>query len=118
MTKSQIQACQKRNEQLKQDVVEGKVTIANVTKTCADVDALLIELEEFSERLRLEREEQQELRIRIGRESTLKADYLRTAAVLRDKLEKAKAILETFDQTTFSQQEQADMKDVTANPER
>ncbi|MDB5385429.1 MAG: hypothetical protein JWM11_1075 [Planctomycetaceae bacterium] len=89
-----------------------KVTIVNVTKNCADIDSLLIDLEISTENVRLEREEQQELRIRIGRESTLKADCMRTISVLRDKLSKAKAILDTFDQTMFSPQEKQDMKDV------
>jgi hypothetical protein len=115
MTKSQIEACRERNKQLKQDIVDGKVTIVNVTKTCADVDSLLVDLELSADSMRLERNDQQELRNRIGRENTLKADGLRTIAVLRDKLNKARLILETFDQTTFSPQEKLDMKDVMAD---
>ncbi len=115
MTKSQIEACQKRNEQLKQDIVDGKVTIVNVTKTCADIDSLLSDLEVSTEQIRQERKEQQELRNRIGLESTLKSDSLRTVAVLRGKLKRARDILETFDQTTFSAQEKLDMKDVMSD---
>ena len=115
MTKSQIEACRERNKQLKQDVVDGKVTIANVTKTCADVDSLLAELEISVDSVRLERVEQLELRHRIGRENTLKADGLRTITVLRDKLNKARALLETFDQATFTPQEKSDVKDVMAD---
>lgn len=112
MTKSQIEACQKRNEQMKQDIVEGKVTIANVTKTCADIDSLLVDLQLSTEQVRLERLEQQELRNRIGRESTQKADCMRTVAVLRDKLKWARTFLETFDQTTFTPQEKQELKDM------
>ena len=112
MTKSQIEACRERNKQLKQDIVDGKVTIVNVSKTCADIDSLLAELETSVDSVRLERVEQQELRHRIGRENTLKADGLRTITLLRDKLTKARTLLDTFDQTTFSSQEKADMKDV------
>ncbi|MDB5384450.1 MAG: hypothetical protein JWM11_96 [Planctomycetaceae bacterium] len=115
MTKSHIEACQKRNQKLKQDIVDGKVTIVNVTKSCSDVDNLFIDLESATERVRLEREEQQELRNRIGRESTKKADCMRTVSVLRGKLSKAKAILDSFDQTAFSPQEKQDMKDVMAD---
>lgn len=116
MTKSQIEQCQKRNEQLKQDAVEGKVTIVNVLKSCADIDSLLVELEISNERVRLERAEQLELRHRIGRESTQRADCLRTATALRDKLNRARAVLDTFDQTTFTPQEKLDMKEVMTDP--
>ncbi|MDB5339808.1 MAG: hypothetical protein JWN70_5427 [Planctomycetaceae bacterium] len=112
MTKSQIDACQKRNEQLKQDIVDGKVTIVNVTKTCADIDSLLIDLQASADCVRLERNEQQELRVRIGRESTLKSENMRAVLALREKLSKARTILESFDQTTFSPQEKQDMKEI------
>ncbi len=115
MTKSQIEACQKRNEQLKKDIVDGKVTIAGVTKCCADIDDLLVELKTATESARLEREGQQELRTRLGMENTSRANCMRTVTLLRDKLSKAKLILDTFDQTTFTAQEKSDMKDVISD---
>ena len=115
MTKSQIEACQKRNEQMKLDIISGKVTIVNVTQTCADIDSLLVDLTAAAERDRLEREEQQLLRNRIGRESTQKAECQRMVVALKEKLSKAKAILDTFDQTTFSAQEKLDMQQVMAD---
>ncbi len=115
MTKSQIEACRERNKQLKQDVIDGKVTIVNVTKACADIDSLLVDLEEAAKSMLVERSDQQELRNRIGRENTQKADCLRTISALRDKLHKARTVLDTFDQSTFSTQEKLDMKDVMAD---
>jgi hypothetical protein len=112
MTKSQIEACRKRNEQLKQDIVDGKVTIAVVTKCTADIDSLLVDLETAIETARVEWAGQQELRTRLSQESSSRANCMRTAALLRDKLTKAKRILDTFDQTTFTPEETMDMKDV------
>ncbi len=115
MTKSQVEACQKRNEQMKRDIVDGKVTIVGVTKCCADIDDLLIELKTANETARLEREGQQELRTRLGQENTSRANCMRTVALYREKLSKARQILDSFDQTTFTSQEMADMKDVIAD---
>lgn len=63
MTKTQLDACRKRNEKLRQGMEDGEsIAMSRVKQAVDDIDGLLIDLDTMTNRARMGQEENDRLR--------------------------------------------------------